>query len=49
MKDMVYQIRTLKDFNVYWILIFISLPLSTVLGTDETLKNTCWRLSDLLK
>lgn len=41
MKNVVYQIRTLEDFNVYWILIFISLPLSTVLGTDETLKNTC--------
>lgn len=41
MKDVVYQIRTLEDFNVYWILIFVSLPLSAVLGTDETLKNTC--------
>ena len=41
MKNVVYQIRTLEDFNVYWILIFISLQLSTVLGTDETIKNTC--------
>ena len=41
MKDVVYQIRTLEDFNVYWILIFVSLPLSTVLGT-EWLCSKCW-------